>query len=330
MSPDFRPRSSTALGFRDAWRGRPAHYSRHLWAVMIALDRLPWPLGEDILASLFAAAELVRGRHRRLALAWASQQPGGGGVRLARAICAFRGRWVARAALLGVRSPEALTRRAVIRGEEHLTAAPQGTILLGFHLGPPNVDVTLRILGHKLAWVGTSRNSWVWTSEAWRPLSDPRQNLAPPADERFWPGYLYRARRMLLDGGALFILADSRVGRATFAMPLPGGPMIVRSGWLTLCRLTGARVIPVMTHLEGRTQVITIHPALPTPPPGGADPLAMWREIITVLVSDYVRRFPEQCPYLASSPTAFRRRRAPAGSEADGPARPPTGGFVRM
>ena len=191
---------------------------------MIALDRLPWPLGEDILASLFAAAELVRGSHRRLALAWASQQPGGGGVRLARAICAFRGRWVARAALLGVRSPEALTRRAVIRGEEHLTAAPEGTILLGFHLGPPNVDVTLRILGQKLAWVGTSRNSWVWTSEAWRPLSDPRQNLAPPADERFWPGYLYRARRMLLDGGALFILADSRVGRATFRDAAPRWP----------------------------------------------------------------------------------------------------------
>jgi len=297
---------------------------------MIVLDVLPWPWGEDILARLFAALALVRESRRRHALAWASQQPGGGGVRLALAICAFRGRWVARAALLGVRSPEALTRHAVIRGEEHLSAAPQGTILLGFHLGPPNVDVTLRILGHKLAWVGTSRNSWVWSSEAWRPLSDPRQNLAPPADERFWPGYLYRARRMLLDGGALFILADSRVGRATFAVPLPGGPMIIRSGWLTLCRLTGARVIPVMTHLEGRTQVITIHPALPTPAPGDADPPATWREIITGLVNDYVGRFPEQCPYLASPSTALRRRRAPAGSERDGHARPPTGRFVRM
>jgi lauroyl/myristoyl acyltransferase len=330
MSLDLRPRSSIARGFRDVWRRRPALYSRPLWALMIALDRLPWPWGEDILARLFAAVALVRGSRRRPALAWASQQPGGRGLRLALAVCAFRGRWVARAALLGVRSPDALTRRAVISGEEHLTKAPEGTILLGFHLGPPNVDVTLRILGQKLAWLGTSRNSWVWSSEAWRPLSDPRQNLTPPDDEWFWPGYLYRARRILLDGGALFIMADSWIGRAAFPVPLPGGPMIVRSGWLSLRRLTGARVIPVVTHLEGRTQVITIHPALPIPAPHDADPLAAWRGIIAGLVTDYVRRFPEQCPVLALPPTALRRRRAPAGLEPDGHARPPAGGFVRM
>jgi lauroyl/myristoyl acyltransferase len=318
MSRDLRPRSSAALGFRDVWRRRPALYSRPLWALMIALDRLPWPWGEDILASLFAAVALVRRSRRRPAVAWASQQPGGRGLRLALAVCAFRGRWVARATLLGVRSPEALTRRAVIRGDEHLTTAPKGTILLGFHLGPPNVDVTLRILGQKLAWLGSSRNSWVWSSEAWRPLSDPRQNLAPPDDEWFWPGYLYRARRILLDGGALFIMADSWAGRPAFSVPLPGGPMTVRSGWLSLCRLTGARVIPMVTHLEGRTQVITVHSALPTPVPGAADPLATWREIITDLVSDYVRRFPEQCPVLVFPLSVLRRRR------------PPAGGFVRM
>ena len=217
MSVDLRVRSSTELGFRDVWRRRPALYSRPLWALMIALDRLPWPWGEDILARLFAAVALVRGSRRRPALAWASQQPGGRGLRLALAVCAFRGRWVARAALLGVRSPDALISRAVIRGEEHLTTAPEATILLGFHLGPPNVDVTLRILGQKLAWLGTSRNSWVWSSEAWRPLSDPRQNLTPPDDEWFWPGYLYRARRILLDGGALFIMADSWAGRPAFS-----------------------------------------------------------------------------------------------------------------
>jgi hypothetical protein len=177
------------------------------------------------------------------------------------------------------------------------------------------VDVTLRILGEKLAWLGSSRSSWVWSSKAWRPLSDSRQNLAPPDDNRFWPGYLYRARRILLDGGELFIMADSRVGRAAFLVPLPGRPMTIQSGWLSLCRLTGARVIPVVTHLEGRTQVITIHPALPTPTPRDADPLAAWREIITGLVSDYVRRFPEQCPVLVFPPAALRRRRAPAASD---------------
>jgi lauroyl/myristoyl acyltransferase len=94
--------------------------------------------------------------------------------------------------------------------------------------------------------------------------------------------------------------------------------MIVRSGWLSLRRLTGARVIPVVTHLEGRTQVITVHPALPTPAPRDADPPASWREIITALVSDYVRRFPEQCPVLVFPLSVLRRRR------------PPAGGFVRM
>src|SRR6266545_19324 len=105
MSPGLRPRSSSALGFRHIWRRRPALYSRPLWAVMIALDRLPWPWGEDILAHLFAAVALLRGSRRRPALAWAAQQPGGRGVRLALAVSAFRGRWVARATLLGVRSP---------------------------------------------------------------------------------------------------------------------------------------------------------------------------------------------------------------------------------
>ena len=38
-----------------------------------------------------------------------------------------------------------------------------------------------------------------------------------------------------------------------------------------------------------------------------------WREIITDLVSDYVRRFPEQCPVLVFPATAVRRRRAAAG-----------------
>lgn len=279
---------------------------------MIGLDLLPWPWGEDMLARLFAVVALVRGSRRRPALAWASQQPGGRGFRLASEVCAFRGRWVARAALLGVRSPDELIRRAVIRGEEYLAAAPKGTILLGFHLGPPNVDVTLRILGQKLAWLGSSRNSWVWSSEAWRPLSDPRENLAPPGDKWFWPGYLYRARRILLDGGALFIMADSWVGREAIRVPLPGGPMIIRSGWLSLYRQTGARVVPVVTHLEGRTQVITIHPALPTPQPDDVDPLGAWRDILVALVSDYVRQLPEQCPVLVFPPTILRRRRAPA------------------
>jgi lauroyl/myristoyl acyltransferase len=266
---------------------------------MICLDLLPWPLGEDILAAVFAAAALAGRHRRRLAVAWASRHPGRGGWQLAWAVAAFRGRWVGRSALLGVRGPDDLRRRIVVEGGEHLVAAPGGTILLGFHLGPPNADVALRILGHRLAWLGSVRRSPGWSREAWRPLQDPRDNLCPPDVDGFWPGYLYRARRILLGGGTVFTMGDAWAGREAFRVPLPGGTAIVRSGWLTLCRQTGARVLPVLTHLAGRVQVITIHPPLPASGPGDADRLREWRRVLGSLMEDHVRRFPEQCPVLA-------------------------------
>lgn len=311
MSLEAAPRSSAALGLRGLWGDRPAVYSPALWAVMICLDRLPWPRGEDILAALFAAVALA-GRRRRPAVLWASQHPGRRAWLLALAVAAFRGRWVARSALLGVRGPEDLRPRIAVSGEERLAAAPGGTILLGFHLGPPNTDVALRTLGHRLAWLGSLRQSPGWSREAWRPFVDPRDNLCPPDIEGFWPGYLYRARRILLEGGTIFTMADAWAGREAFRVPLPGGTAaVIRSGWLTLCRQTGARVLPVMTHLAGRIQVITIHPALPTSRPDDADRFREWREILGSLMRDYVQRFPEQCPVLAF-PAEERRAPGPA------------------
>src|SRR5262249_37553433 len=80
--------------------------------------------------------------------------------------------------------------------------APRGTILLGFHLGPANTDVALRILGHPLAWVGCIRKSRAWASREWAPFLAPGENLSPPDEDTqwFWVGYLYRARRILLEG----------------------------------------------------------------------------------------------------------------------------------
>ena len=297
MTSSDGTRASETIGLRNLRSRRPRLYSRPLWAVMIGLDLLPWPWGEDILAHLFAAVALVRGSRRRAAIAWASQQPGRRAWRLALAVSAFRGRWVARSSLLGIRRPDDLRRRVAVRGEEHLAAAPGGAILLGFHLGPPNVDVGLRILGHRVAWLGSARRSRAWSREAWRPLLDPKDNLFP--SRRFWSGSLFRARRLLLDGGALFTLADGWSGREVCRVPLPGGhPLMIRAGWLTLWRQTGARVLPVTTHLEGRVQVITIHPPLPTPGPHDADLPSAWPDILGSLVKDYVRRFPEQCPVL--------------------------------
>jgi len=171
----------------------------------------------------------------------------------------------------------------------------------------------------------------IYSRSLWALLSsflDPRENLSPPDDAWFWLGYLYRARRILLEGGALFIMADSWIGRELFRVPLPGGPAVIRSGSLTLQRQTGARVLSVTTHLEGRAQIITIHP--PLPPPSDGDDVApqRWRAVISSLMTDYLRRFREQCPVLAFPPAVLVRSRprpdatAPTNAE---PAPPPVG-----
>jgi len=313
--PASRP--SEAAGLRALWRARPAHYSRALWVLMLGLDILPWPWGEDILARLFMAVGAVRASRRRRATAWARAHPGYRPWRLAAALSAFRGRWVARSWLLGLRCPDDLRRHLVVRGEEHLTAMPGAAILLGFHLGPPNADLALRILGHRLTWLGGQRISRGWWREAWRPFLDSSQHLAPSwGEERFWSGLVYRARRILLDGGNVFLMADG-AGRGVFRVSLPARAALIKPGWLVLHRHTGARVLPVLTHLEGRTQVITIHPPLPM---SGSDPAGeggAWRDTLTSLLKSYVRQFPEQCPALVFS---FRSR-PDVGEEQERPER---------
>ena len=80
---------------------------------------------------------MVALRDFRRALAWAGAQPGvASRWRLALALSAYQGRFVARNALLGIRTPEALERLFTVRGAEHLVGAGRGVILLGFHAGP--------------------------------------------------------------------------------------------------------------------------------------------------------------------------------------------------
>jgi lauroyl/myristoyl acyltransferase len=215
-------------------------------------------------------------------------------------VCAFRGRWVARSRFLGVRDPDHLRRRVVIEGEEHLTAAPGGTVLLGFHLGPPAADVLLGLFGHRLAWLGGNQGlRGALLGSTWAPLNAPSKGWLSRGTrgkrERDLT-VLLRGRRILREGGIVFSVADGERGHTLFRVPLPGGALTVLSGWISLVRHTGARVVPVLTHLEGRTQVITTHPPLPVSGRGLSDDLAMWRPILSRLVEDYVRRFPEQCP----------------------------------
>ena len=93
--------------------------------------------------------------------------------------------------------------------------------------------------------------------------------------------------------------SDARRSASTF----PGGPMIVRAGWLALRQLTHAPTFPVLSHREGARQVIVIHPALPPPasrPRAGRGPVpararSRWS-------SRSCGGFPEQCRYLALPP----------------------------
>jgi lauroyl/myristoyl acyltransferase len=283
-----------------------------VWALIIALDRLPWPLGEDLLAAMFAAVAVVKAKRRRRALAWAAHRPERATWRLALAASAFRGRWVARSALVGLRGGDDLRRHVVVQGEHHLAGHGGGTILLGFHLGPPNTDVALRVAGHRVAWLGHARHSPAWWRSPWAAMADPRESLSPPDGQRFWPGYLYRARRILLDGGAIYVKADAWKGRELCRVLVPGGTARIMAGWAMLARQTGARVLPVMTHLAGRDQVITIHPPLPRPAPGDAEDLEEWRAILAALITGYVERFPEQCAALAFPDERYIRDAEPA------------------
>ena len=279
----------------DVWRARPRAHARALWAVMLGLDTLPWPWGEDILAAFYGATSAVRPRRIGTALAWAAAHRARGRWPLALALCAFRGRWVARCAITGLRDPGVLRAHVAVRGAEHLDAAPGGAILLGFHLGPPLTVYALRLAGHRVGWLGGEHISRRWLSPAWTPLRDRRLDLVlAPTEAARGVAPLYTARNLLLDGISVLMMGDGHAGREAFTLPIPGGRLFVNRVWLSLRRQTGARVLPVLTHLEGRMQVVTVHPPLPE----GAD-LAACRSILGALVENYVARFPEQCPRLA-------------------------------
>jgi lauroyl/myristoyl acyltransferase len=254
---------------------------------VILLDRLPWPWGENVLAAIYLAKSLVRGGRFRRALEWASKQTEGRSARwrLAARLCSCYGRFVARLMLVGFRDPDHLRAQVILRGEEHLQAAAgRGAILLGFHLGPPGAAIALRVRGHRLTWA--------------RGWGDSQGGLRPA-----WRRFHEEGEMLSLDGGLVYITGDGGKGREAFKVPVPARPIVIRSGWLALVRHTGAITLPVLTHLEGHNQVVTIHPALPAV---GKDPtkgLDACRAALGQILERYVREHPDQCYSLV-----FRRR----------------------
>jgi hypothetical protein len=241
----------------------------------------------------------------RQALAWASAQPNleRRVWQVARSLCANNGRFIARSALVGIHEPELLERHIAVRGAEHLASPGRGTILLGFHLGPRNSYLALRVAGHALTWVGGQTASGGWSRAITDRYQRPYRDVVHPSwvhvgSSRARVHLLYRARQSHLEGGRVFISADG-VGTEAFSVPLPGGPMAIRSGWLTLRRATGAPVLPVLSHMEGRVQIVTVHPALPALTRDPVLDLEACRRALGEVLGEYVRRFPEQCPTLA-------------------------------
>jgi len=251
-----------------------------------ALGALPWPVAESLFAGLGVLDGLVRPRRRGRALEWASAQPRGrhGRWGLAIRLLANHGRFIAQEHLVETCDPTALRDRVRLLGEEHLAAAGSGaTILLGFHVGPPRTPVALQALGYPV----TAMPDLTSRAAASRPKPSEEPTVRAVA--------LLQARRLLARHEWLYIAADGPPGVEAYRIPLPGGPVIIREGWLTLRRLTGAPTVPVLAHREGSRRVITIHPALP---PVASDPRADADVCCTVLadlLGSYLRRFPEQC-----------------------------------
>jgi hypothetical protein len=285
-------------GLDALWGGSPG-YRPPLWALLRALHRLPWPLGEDILGVIFTVKGVVERDELRKALSWASAFAAGWARwRLALSVLATRGRFVARGALVGMRSARDLLDRFTLRGQEHWPAAG-ATILLGFHLGPPYAYLALRASGRPVTVLALRCVPAKWSREPWGRPEPENQDLLLGDDRYSRAMMLHRARQALRDGGTVYTTADTvpeGAGREAFRLAILGKELVVRSGWLALQRATGARVLPVLAHLDGRRVVVTIHPPLPGP----WSDAAACRAALERLLAGHAARVPAQCWSLAT------------------------------
>jgi hypothetical protein len=281
------------------------HTSPRLRHLVRLLRPFPRGVGETVLAGVAVVDALARRRRFRQAYAWAAAQRGNGGPpgRLALALLANHGRFCAEEALLGVSTTATPADDIVVEGADHLPPAGTGAILLGFHLGPPRAWFHLRTLGYPVRLGGALVTS-MWDPR-WKPVIDAGEvfHLPGGAPAARLAG-LYQIRDALRAGEIVFLAAEGPFGREGFRLELPGGPLIIRAGWLMLRRLTGAPTFPMLVHREGKRRVIVLHPALPPSPDDLARDAAQCRAALAPLIESYVRRFPAQCRYLAFPPWA--------------------------
>src|SRR5262249_55760618 len=152
------------------------------------------------------------------------------------------GRKLTAGALVGVRSLDTIRAGTIVEGVEHLAAiAPKTpTILLGFHLGPPQGWLALRARGRDVVFVGYPDAARTWPRKTEVVGSPPGLALPGAGGAAAHLSVLAVARRSLLDGRTLWIAADGPWGEEAFRIPLPGGALAIRAGWFALRRHTGA------------------------------------------------------------------------------------------
>lgn len=143
---------TTPHAMRTAGRIVPEMFEgpSRLRPLMALLRRIPVVPARWMLSGLAIGDGICRRRRFQLACEWAEAQGRSGADRwrLALAILANHGRFVADEAMLGVTELSELRRGTVVEGAEHLRAAAQGAILLGFHLGPPRTPYILQAFGY--------------------------------------------------------------------------------------------------------------------------------------------------------------------------------------
>jgi lauroyl/myristoyl acyltransferase len=308
MTDTRRPRADAPLApemFEGPARLRPA---------LPLLRRVP-PAGAGwLLASLAVLDGACRRNRLRLALEWAAAQGirGAARWRLAFAILANHGRFVADEAMLGLTSATALRRTTVLRGAEHLEALSGGAVLLGFHLGPPRTSWVLQALGYPVTPAARFDGASTNRRMAAAVQSGALVRLPQAAPVARTQG-LHRLLTTLRNGGLVYITADGPFGREAFRIQLPGRPLIVRAGWLSLRRQARVPVVPVLAVRDGGNRVIVVHSPLPAVDPDASRDTAACRAALGPILLDYVRRHPAQCRYLVF-PRWLRETAAPPAS----------------
>jgi hypothetical protein len=288
-----RPRAGSEA---ELYRGSP-----RLDPLIPFLRALPRVASDTTLAALAIADGIRRGRYSK-ARRWAARLDAGtiGSHLLALRVLANHGRDCGAEAGLGADTEDAVRTSVSIQGRERLEGVEDGALLVGFHLGPPRTWLAMRRLGLRVRIA--AQLDLVSSDPIWQPMFASGDAIPVPDDPAGQLRALYRMRSALAQNEIVYLTADGPHGREAFRLDIPGCALIVRQGWLALRRHVRVRTFPVLSHAEGDRRVIAICPPLPPVEDDAAADAKACRDVLTPLISDYVRRFPAQCRYLAFPP----------------------------